>query len=88
VFTLSARGRALLLPAPWSDALEAVAISLISLACFAAGTCGWILRAANRAERTAMILAGVLMIYGSGLTLGVGAVLAVVTVGLHAARKN
>ncbi len=88
VFTLSARGRALLLPAPWPAALESVAISLVGLACFAAGTCGWILRAANRVERTAMILAGVLMIYGSLLTLGAGSVLAIVTIGWHAARKS
>jgi TRAP-type uncharacterized transport system fused permease subunit len=70
------------------DVFEAVAISLLSLAFFAAGTCGWILRAANRAERAALILAGVLLIYGSGFALGAGAVLAAATVGWHAVRKN
>ena len=87
VFTLSARGRALLLPAAWPDVLEAVAITLMSLACFAMGTCGWIFREARAGERAALIAAGALLMYGSVLSLAVGAVVAIAAVGLHGVRR-
>jgi len=87
VFTLSDRGRALLLPAAWPDALEAVAITLVSLACFAGGTCGWIVRRANPGERVALIVGGALLIYGSVLSLSAAAVVVPAAIGWHALRK-
>jgi len=86
VFTLSERGRALLLPAAWPDVLEVVTIALLSLACFAAGTCGWIVRKASTTERAGLIVAGVMLIYGSVLSLGIGVVLAVATIAWHNVR--
>ena len=88
VFTLNERGRALLLPAAWPDVLEAVAIALLSLACFAAGTCGWIIRKASAGERAALIAAGGLLMYGSVLSLIAGAVFAVAAVGWHAITRK
>jgi TRAP transporter 4TM/12TM fusion protein len=87
VFTLSERGRALLLPAAWPDVLEAVTIALLSLACFAAGTCGWIFRKASPAERGLLIVAGGLFMYGSVLSLGTGAVLGAGVVGWHGLHR-
>jgi TRAP transporter 4TM/12TM fusion protein len=86
MFTLSERGRALLLPAAWPEAVEAVAIALVGLACFAAGACGWIVRAATVLERLALILAGVLLIYGSLPALAVGGLVLVAAIASHVVR--
>ncbi|OFW27976.1 MAG: hypothetical protein A3H97_16130 [Acidobacteria bacterium RIFCSPLOWO2_02_FULL_65_29] len=88
MFTLSDRGRALLLPARWPDALAAVAIAIVGLACFAGGACGWIRRAANLVERAALTVAGVLLIYGTSATLALGALVLAAAVGGHVFRTR
>jgi TRAP-type uncharacterized transport system fused permease subunit len=67
--------------------IEAVTITLLSLACFAAGTCGWIFHKASPAERGLVIAAGGLLMYGSLLSLGTGAVLGAAVVGWHGLHK-
>jgi TRAP transporter 4TM/12TM fusion protein len=86
MFTLSGRGRALLLPARWPDAIEAVAIAVVGLACLAAGACGWIRGPATVPERTALILAGILLMAGSAPALALGALAIGAGVGAHFVR--
>jgi TRAP-type uncharacterized transport system fused permease subunit len=88
MFTLSAHGRGLLLQAPWPDVLLAVAIAAISLACFAAGACGWIRREATLLERAGMIVSGVLLVHASRPALLVAAVVLMAAVGPHLARTR
>ena len=88
MFTLSERGRGLLLQAPWPDVLVSVGVAVVSLACFAAGACGWIRRAATFPERAGMIVCGVLLIYGSLPALATAAVVLAATLGLHMLRTR
>ena len=88
MFTLSERGRGLLLQTTWSDASIATLVALVSLACFAGGACGWILRAASGPERVGMIACGVLLIYGSLPGFALAAVVLAVTLGAHSLRTK
>ncbi len=88
MFTLSERGRGLLLQAPWPDVLVSVGVAVVSLACFAAGACGWIRREANLLERGGMIACGVLLIYGTGPALAAGAIVLAATLGPHMLRTR
>jgi TRAP transporter 4TM/12TM fusion protein len=88
MFTLSERGRGLLMEGSWSNVLVAVAVASISLACFAAGTCGWIRREANIVERAGAIVAGGLLAYGSGWSLALGGLALASTLGPHLYRTR
>jgi TRAP transporter 4TM/12TM fusion protein len=88
MFTLSERGGGLLLQGSWPDVLAAVLIAALSLACFAAGACGWIRRKANILERTGVIVSGVLLTYGSRPALAIGALVLAATVGPHLVRTR
>ena len=88
MFTLSDRGRGLLLQAPWPDVLVAVVVAVISLACFAAGACGWIRRGANVVERMALTFCGVLLIYGSLPAVAFAILGLASTVGAHVLRTR
>jgi TRAP transporter 4TM/12TM fusion protein len=87
-FTLTAQGRGLLLQGSWTDAGVGVALTTISLACFAAGTCGWIKSEANGRERAGMIASGILLIAGGGVSIGAGALVSAATVGAHLFRTR
>jgi TRAP transporter 4TM/12TM fusion protein len=86
MFTLSDRGRGLLLQAPWTDVVVGVAVAALSLACFAAGICGWMLREASLLERAAAIACGALLISGSMAVVAVAAVGLAATLGVHVVR--
>jgi TRAP transporter 4TM/12TM fusion protein len=86
MFTLSDRGRGLLLQAPWSDVAVAVAVAGVGLACFAAAACGWIRGLATPAERVGAAAAGILLIYGSGTAMAVAAATIGITIGVHMLR--
>ena len=88
MFTLSERGRGLLLQAPWPDVLWAVAVAAVSLACFAAGACGWIRREANVLERAGMTIIGILLVSGSVPAIAGAAVGLAATVGAHMLRTR
>ncbi len=88
MFTLSERGRGLLLQTPWPDVLIAVAVAVVSLACFAAGACGWIRRQANLLERGGMIVCGVLLVHAGVPALAIAAVVLGATLGLHVLRTR
>jgi TRAP transporter 4TM/12TM fusion protein len=88
MFTLSERGRALLLTGGWPEALEAVVIALLSLACLAGGTCGWIFSKATPVERAALIVAGLLLIYASGVALVAGTTLMAAVIVFHSLRQR
>ena len=86
MFTLSERGRGLLLPAPWPDALLATTLAVICLACFAAGACGWIRREASVLERGGMIVAGILVLAGNTTAIAVAIGVIVATLAVHTLR--
>jgi TRAP-type uncharacterized transport system fused permease subunit len=86
MFTLSDRGRGLLLQAPWSDIAVAVALAVVSLASFAAAACGWIRGRATLAERVGAAAAGILLAYGSEAAIAVGAAAIGITLGAHVLR--
>jgi TRAP transporter 4TM/12TM fusion protein len=88
MFTVNERGRGLLLQAPWPDTLVAIAVALVSLACFAAGACGWIRREATLPERALMTVSGALFAFDTSLTLAVGGVGLAGTVAWHLARTK
>ena len=88
MFTVSERGRGLLLQSPGPDVVIAVGIALLSLACFAAGACGWIRRAANLFERTALTVSGALFVYGTWPAVVIAVAGAGLTVGLHLTRTR
>jgi TRAP transporter 4TM/12TM fusion protein len=88
MFTLSERGRGLLLPAPWPDALLAVTLAVICLACFAAGACGWIRREASILERGGMIVAGILFLAGSTTAVALAVGVLAATLALHTLRPS
>jgi TRAP-type uncharacterized transport system fused permease subunit len=87
-FTLTAHGRGLLLQGSWADAGTGVALTMISLACFAAGACGWIRTAANGVERAAMTASGIFLITGGSASIAAGALVLAATVGAHLFRTR
>jgi TRAP-type uncharacterized transport system fused permease subunit len=88
IFTLSERGRGLLLQAPLADVLSAVVIAALSLACFAAGACGWIRSEASIAERAGAVAAGVLLIYGRAAAVALAVLVLIATLGAHLLRTR
>jgi TRAP-type uncharacterized transport system fused permease subunit len=88
MFTLSERGRGLLLPAPWPDALLAVTLAVSCLACFAAGACGWIRREASVPERGGMIVAGILFLVGSATAVALAVGVLAATLAVHTLRPR
>ncbi len=88
MFTLSDRGRGLLLQGTWTDVVLAVAVACVSLACFAAGACGWIRREATLIERAGITACGVLLTYGSLVAVAIAVLGLVATVGGHLLRTR
>jgi TRAP transporter 4TM/12TM fusion protein len=88
IFTISNRGRGLLLDAPLPDALIAIAIAASSLACFAAGSCGWIRSEATVAERAGAVAAGVLLVHGSAMAVAAALTVLAATLGAHLLRTR
>jgi TRAP transporter 4TM/12TM fusion protein len=88
MFTVSERGRGLLLQASAPDIVVAVVVALLSLACFAAGACGWIRKAANPLERSMLTVAGALFVYGSWPAMALGLAGGGVAVGWHLVRTG
>jgi len=88
MFTLTERGRGLLLQAPWADVLLAFVVAVVSLACFAAAACGWIRKEANLLERAGTTICGVLLIYGSVAAVAIAALGLAATIGAHVLRTR
>jgi TRAP-type uncharacterized transport system fused permease subunit len=88
MFTLSERGRGLLLQASIQDVLVAVMIASVSLACFVAASCGWIRAEARVAERTGAFVAGVLLIHGDAASVVVAVLIVTATLGFHLVRTR
>ena len=88
MFTLSDRGRGLLLQGPWIDVAIAVILAIVGLACFAAAACGWIRGRATVMERVGAAVAGILLLYGSGYTIAVAAATVGIILGAHLLRTR
>ena len=88
MFTLSERGRGLLLQTPWPDVLLSVVIAVAGLACFVVAACGWMLREANVVERAAATICGALLIYGSTPAVVMAALGIAATIGAHVLRTR
>ena len=88
MFTLSERGRGLLLEGSWSDVLVSVAVATVSLACFAASACGWIRWKAHPIERAALAVSGVLFMYQTGIAVSLGAIVLAAALSAHFFRPR
>ena len=65
VFTLSPEGMGVLLHAPWRDVVSASITAVIGVAALAGGLGGWLLGPANKFERAALVVAGLLLFYAA-----------------------
>jgi TRAP transporter 4TM/12TM fusion protein len=88
MFTLSARGRGLLLQDTWGDALIATVAAVASLAALAMAACGWIRRRANGLERAIAVVCGVLVIVDNLLMTAAGGVGLALLIGAHLLRTR
>jgi TRAP-type uncharacterized transport system fused permease subunit len=88
MFTLSSRGRGVLLQGTWSDIVLAVLIAVISLTCFAVGACGWIRKRLTIVERAGFIAGGILLVYGSSLAIAIASVVLAASGTAHAVRRS
>ena len=70
------------------DVLIAVTIAASSLACFAAGSCGWIRKEASVVERVGALAAGGLLIHGSAVAVAVAGLVMAATLSAHLLRTR
>ena len=87
VFTLNPKGSGVLLQGPVEDILIASATAAAGVVALAAGTGGWIQRAATVPERIALVGAGLLLFYAAPWADIAGLALAAVVLLLHFNRR-
>jgi TRAP-type uncharacterized transport system fused permease subunit len=83
VFTLNPEGLGVLLQGPVKDILIASATAAAGVVALAAGTGGWIRRAATVPERITLVAAGLLLFYAARWADIAGLALAAVVLLLH-----
>ena len=86
VFTLSPEGMGVLLQAPARDVFTASSTAAIGVAALAAGLGGWIRGPAAPMERTALIVAGLLLFYAARAADFAGLLITAVVLVLHFVR--
>jgi TRAP transporter 4TM/12TM fusion protein len=87
MFTLSVRGRAVLMDGSPLDVVVTTLVSAVGVAAIAAGTGGFLKRAASPAERALLIAGGLLMFGGTAILMAAGAALIGVAVAMNTRRQ-
>jgi TRAP-type uncharacterized transport system fused permease subunit len=88
MFTLSTRGRGVLMDGSPLDVVLITAVAAVGVAALAAGTGGYLTRIASTLERTLLIAGGLLMFGGAAIPVASGATLIGVAVAAHWRRGN
>jgi TRAP transporter 4TM/12TM fusion protein len=88
MFTLTARGRGVLLDGSTADIIGITGVAIIGVAAIAAGSGGYVRRAASPVERVLLVLGGLLMFGGSAGAISAGAIVVTVAAGLHVRRTR
>jgi TRAP transporter 4TM/12TM fusion protein len=88
MFTLSPRGRAVLMDGPVLDVVVISLVAALGIAAIAAGTGGAIRRQASTIERALLIVGGLLLFGGVAISIGAGALSISVALVLHASRRE
>jgi TRAP transporter 4TM/12TM fusion protein len=88
MFTLSTPGRAVLLEGSAVDVAWIFAVAAVGIAAIAAGTGGYLRRAASPLERGLLIIGGLVMFGGSGVPVAAGAAVIAAGATLHVSRRD
>jgi TRAP transporter 4TM/12TM fusion protein len=88
MFTLSTRGRGVLMDGSPLDIVLITAVAAAGVAALAAGTGGYLTRAASPLERALLIAGGLLMFGGAAVPITVGAAVIATALVLHTRRKK
>ena len=86
MFTLSARGRGVLMDGSPLDIVLVTAVAAVGVAALAAGTGGYLTRVASTLERALLIAGGLLMFSGAIVPIGVGGAAIIGGVVMHVRR--
>jgi TRAP transporter 4TM/12TM fusion protein len=87
MFTLSARGRGVLMDGSPLDIVLITAVAAVGVAALAAGTGGYLTRVVSTFERVLLIAGGLLMFGGAAVPVALGAAAIGAAVLLHARRR-
>ena len=87
-FTLSPEGAGVLLRAPLADIIRTVGTATVGVSALAMGLGGWLLKPANKLERSLSVTGGLLLFYATTTTDMIGLFFFALAVGFHVFRKN
>ena len=88
MFTLSTRGRGVLMDGSPLDVVLITAVAAVGVAALAGGTGGYLTRTATTLERALLIAGGLLMFTGAAVPITVGAAVIATALVLHTRRRE